>query len=40
MQDCGSPLALRLCALGSGTALIFDELYIELYDVKGQTFAR
>ena len=38
MQDCGSPLVLCLCALGSGRALIYDELYIELNDVKGQTF--
>ena len=29
-----------LCALGSGMALIYDELYIELNDVKGQTFAQ
>ena len=27
------------CALGSVRALIYDELYIELNDVKGQTFA-
>ena len=39
MQDCGSPLVLRLCALGYGTALIYDDLYIELNDIKGQTFA-
>ena len=36
----GSPLVLRLCALGSGRALIYDELYIELNRVKEQTFAR
>ena len=29
MQDCGLPLVL-LCALGFCTALIYDELYIEL----------
>ena len=29
-----------LCALGSGTALIYDELYIDLDDVKEQTFAQ
>ena len=39
MQDCGFPLVL-LCALGSSTALIYDELYIEINDVKEQTFAR
>ena len=33
----GSPLVLRLCALGSSRALIYDELYIELNDVKWQT---
>ena len=40
MQDCGSPLVLRLYALGSGRALIYDELYIELTDVKGQALAQ
>ena len=35
-----STLVLRLCAIGSDRALIYDELYIELNDVKGQTFAR
>ena len=35
MQDCGSPLVLHLCALGSGRALIYDELYINLSDIKG-----
>ena len=39
MQDCGLPLVL-LCALAFGTALIYDELYIELNDVKEKTFAR
>ena len=39
MQDCGSPLVLRLFALGSSTALIYDELHIELNKVKEQTFA-
>ena len=34
----GSPLVLRLCPLGSGRALIYDELYIELNDVKGANF--
>ena len=34
MQDCGSPLVLRLFALGSSTAL-----HIELNKVKEQTFA-
>ena len=29
-----------LCVLGSGRALIYDDLYIELNDVKGRTFAR
>ena len=33
-------LVLHLCALGSGRALIYDELYVELNDVKWQTFAR
>ena len=33
-------LVLHLCALGSSRALIYDELYIELNDVKWQTFAR
>ena len=37
MQDCGSPLVLRLCALGYGTAFVYDELYTESNDVKGQT---
>ena len=40
MHDCGSPLVLRLCAPGSFTALIYDELYAELNEVKEQTFAR
>ena len=38
MQDCGSPLVLPLCPVGSGRALIYDELYIELNDVKGANF--
>ena len=29
----------HLCALGSGRALIYDDLHIELNDVKWQTFA-
>ena len=40
MQDCGSPLVPRPCALGSGRALTCDELYIEFTDVKGQPFAQ
>ena len=40
LQDCGSPLLLRLCALSSVRALIYDELSIELNDVTWQTFAR
>ena len=40
MQDCGSPLVLRLCAPGSCTAMIYDELYVELNEVKEKIFAR
>ena len=40
MQDCGLPLVLILCALDSGKELTYDESYIELNDVKEQTFAR
>ena len=39
MKDFSSPLVLHLCVLGSGMALIYDELYIELNEVKEQTFA-
>ena len=39
MQGYGLPLVLILCALGSGKAFIYDESYIELNDVKEQTFA-
>ena len=38
MQDCNSPLVLRLCALGYGRALIYDKLYIEITDVKEANF--
>ena len=38
MQNCGSPLVLRLCPLGFGRVLAYDELYIKLNDVKGENF--
>ena len=39
-QKCGHPVCPPVCAPGSCTALIYDELYIELNEAKEQTFAR